>query len=43
MIFKLGWAIVVTESALDNQEIAIVFCPRYEWPKMFKFFPLLKI
>lgn len=35
--------IIVTESALDNQETALVFCPRYEWPKCFKFFPLLKI
>ena len=39
---KLGWAVIVTESGLDNQEIAIIFCPRPEWPKMFKFFPLLK-
>lgn len=41
--FKMGWAIVVTESALDNQEIAIVFCPRPAWPKCFKYFPLLKV
>ena len=41
--FKMGWAVVVTESYLDNQEIAIVFCPQPEWPKCFKFFPLLKV
>lgn len=40
---KMGWAVIVTESALNGQEIAIVFCPRPEWPKMFKYFPLLKI
>lgn len=41
--FKLGWAVIVTESALDNQEIAMVFCPRYDWPKEFRNFSLLKI
>ena len=35
--------IKVTESGLDNQEVALVFCPIYEWPKCFKFFPLLKV
>lgn len=34
--------VVMTESALDNQEVAIVFKPRKEWPKMFKFFRLYK-
>ena len=41
--FKMGWAVVVTESGLENQEIAIVFCPKFEWEKQFKFFPLLKV
>ena len=30
--------IVLTESALDNQEVCIVFCPREEYSKQFKFF-----
>lgn len=34
--------VVLTESALDNQEVAIVFKPRAEWPKMFKFLRLYK-
>ena len=32
--------LVLTESALDNQEVAIVFRPRKEWPKMIKFLKL---
>jgi peptidyl-tRNA hydrolase len=35
-------AIVLTESALDNKEVAIAFKPREEWPKMFKFLKLWK-
>jgi hypothetical protein len=35
--------IIVTESGLDNQEIALVFCPRVDWPDIFKKFPLLKV
>ena len=31
---------VLTESALDGQEVAIAFAPREEWPKMFKFLRL---
>ena len=34
--------VVLTESALDNQEVAIVFKPRQEWPKMFKFLKLYR-
>jgi len=34
--------VVLTESSLDNQEVAIAFKPRKEWPKMFKFFKLYK-
>lgn len=33
---------VLTESALDNQEVAIAFKPRKEWPKPFKFYRLYK-
>jgi len=33
---------VLTESAWENKEIAIVFKPRAEWPKAFQFFRLYK-
>jgi len=34
--------VVLTESALGNQEVAIVFKPRDEWPKMFRFLKLYR-
>ena len=34
--------VVLTESALDNQEVAIAFKPRAEYPKPFRFFRLFK-
>ena len=34
--------VVLTESALDNQEVAIAFKPRNEWPKPFKFYKLYR-
>lgn len=34
--------VVITESALDDEEVAIAFKPREEWPKSFKFFPLYR-
>ncbi len=34
--------VVLTEAALDNQEVAIAFRPREEWPKPFKFYRLLR-
>jgi hypothetical protein len=34
--------VVLTESALDNVEVAIAFRPREEWPKAFKFYKLYK-
>ncbi len=34
--------LVLTESALDGREVAIVFKPRDEWPKMFKFLRLYR-
>ena len=34
--------VIITESALDGQEVAIAFKPRYEWPKAFKFFKLYR-
>ena len=35
--------VVVTESGLGNQEIAIIFAPRVDWPPIFKTFSLLKV
>ncbi|SDE13800.1 peptidyl-tRNA hydrolase [Pedobacter soli] len=32
--------LVLTESALDNQEVCIAFSPREEYTKMFKFFSM---
>ena len=34
--------VVLTESALDNIEVAIAFKPREDWPKPFKFYRLYK-
>lgn len=34
--------VVLTESALDNKEVAIAFKPREEWPKAFRFYRLYK-
>ena len=34
--------VVLTESAWDNQETAVAFVPREEYPKMFKFFKLYR-
>jgi hypothetical protein len=34
--------VVLTESALENREVAIAFKPRAEWPKAFKFYRLYK-
>lgn len=34
--------VVLTESALDGREVAIMFKPREEWPKMFKFLRLYR-
>jgi hypothetical protein len=35
--------ITVTESGLGGMEIALVFCPRAQWPERFRQFPLLKV
>ena len=35
-------SVVLTESALDNVEVAIAFRPRAEWPKGFKFYRLYR-
>lgn len=34
--------VVLTESALSDQEVAIVFKPRHEWPRMFRFLRLYR-
>jgi hypothetical protein len=34
--------VVLTESALQGQEVAIAFKPRREWPKAFRFYRLYK-
>ena len=34
--------VVLTESALDDREVAIALKPREEWPKMMKFLKLYK-
>ncbi|HTZ22065.1 MAG TPA: hypothetical protein VMC06_14360 [Opitutaceae bacterium] len=34
--------VLLTESALAGQEVAIAFRPREEWPKAFKFYRLYK-
>jgi peptidyl-tRNA hydrolase len=34
--------VILTESALENREVAIAFKPREEWPKPFKFFRLYR-
>jgi hypothetical protein len=34
--------VVLTESALDLLEVAIVFKPREEWPRMFRFLRLYR-
>jgi len=34
--------VVITESKLDGQEVALVFKPREEWPKPFKFYKLYR-
>lgn len=39
---QFGGYDIVTEMAFDNAEVALIFLPRYEWPKFFKFLPLYK-
>ena len=34
--------VVLTESALENEEVALAFRPREEWPKPFRFFRLYR-
>lgn len=34
--------VVLTESALNDQEVAIVFKPRADWPRMFQFLKLYR-
>lgn len=34
--------VVITESALEGQEVALAFRPRVEWPKAFRFLRLYR-
>ena len=34
--------VVITESALDHQEVALAFKPRPSWPKAFRYYPLYR-
>ena len=34
--------VVMTESALDGNEVSMAFCPRHEYPKFFKYLRLYK-
>lgn len=34
--------VVITESTLNDQEVAIAFKPRQDWPKAFRFFRLYR-
>jgi len=34
--------VVITESSLDGDEVAIAFKPRSEWPKPFRFYKLYR-
>jgi len=34
--------VVITESALEGKEVAIVFKPRQEWPKFFRYLRLYR-
>jgi hypothetical protein len=33
---------IITELAFDGKEVGLVFKPRYEWPKFFKYLKLYK-
>jgi peptidyl-tRNA hydrolase len=37
-----GDFVIVTESKLDDREIALAFKPRDEWPRSFQFFQLYR-
>ena len=37
-----GEFVIVTESKLDDREIALAFKPRDEWPRSFQFFQLYR-
>ena len=34
--------VVITESALDNGEVAVAFKPREDWPKAFRYFRMYR-
>lgn len=37
---SLDKCLIITESSLNNKEVALAFVPREEWPSKFKFFSL---
>jgi len=39
---KIENNVIITESALANEEVALGFCPRDSWPKAFKFYSLYR-
>ena len=34
--------VVITESALNNEEVAVAFKPREKWPKAFRYFRMYR-
>ncbi|MBT8220222.1 MAG: hypothetical protein KJP00_10365 [Bacteroidia bacterium] len=39
---ELDKCLSLTESSLENKEVCLVFCPRVEYPRYFKFFRMWK-
>ena len=39
---EYGDYFAVQEMAFDNKDVALVFKPRHEWPRFFRFLPLWK-
>jgi peptidyl-tRNA hydrolase len=39
---EFSYRVLMTESSLGGRETALVFCPREEYPKPFKFYKLYK-
>jgi hypothetical protein len=35
-------SVILTESAMSGQEVAMAFKPREEWPKAFRFYRLFR-
>ena len=39
---KVAGCSIITESSLEGKEVALAFCPREDFPKMFKYYKLYK-